>query len=143
VVLCLAAMMAVAAFATQTQETAKNNPVIDMLDVDENEISPTAAAVLSTTNDALSPADQDTLADMLKESESIELVNADGESIDADLEAEEQQLEQAELDAEAQADEESAMEKNGAELESEESAEEDSAAFIQIDDEDESVSDSD
>ncbi len=53
------------------------------------------AAVLQTTSDALSPADQDTLASMLKDSEGVQLVAENGSSLDEELSAEEQALEDA------------------------------------------------
>ncbi len=56
---------------------------------------PVAAAVLQTTSDALSPADQDTLASMLKASEGVELVGENGSSLDEELSAEEEALENA------------------------------------------------
>jgi len=76
-----------------------------LLDVDENDLSTDTANVLSTTRDALSPQDQDLLQEMLQESEGIELVDQNGDSVEGEVEAEADALASAAEESEEESDE--------------------------------------
>jgi len=102
-------LLAVLAGAWCVSANTVSGPLADLLDSDEQELSPSAAAVLETTADALSPADQETLASMLHDSEGIELVGSNGSGLDEELTAESEALEDAAQEEVAAAEEDAAV----------------------------------
>jgi hypothetical protein len=76
------------------------------VDADDNELSPSTAAVLATTRDSLSPADQNMLQEMLQDSEGVTLIDENGDSLEGEIEAEADSLAEAAEEAEDEAEEE-------------------------------------